>query len=106
MIQDSTKSSRNKFGHGIESIIDLIFCNALNKSSNAKSAMLPYTNHNIVCITKYMCCCWGLVYIEDDLASAVDCFTKLFIDVFEHHANVYSKPNNHPALTNNKEAIS
>ena len=39
---------------GIEqSIIELTFCNTPNECSNAKSALLSWTNHNIVSITKY-----------------------------------------------------
>lgn len=31
---------------------------------------------------------WDLVYLEDDLDSAVDCFTKLITDDFEHYATI------------------
>ena len=53
MVHNGSRSSRNKFGHRTESIIDLIFCNGLHKGLNAKSALLSWTDHNIVCITKY-----------------------------------------------------
>lgn len=39
MVQDSTRSSRNKFWHKTDSIIDLIFCNAPSACSNAKSTV-------------------------------------------------------------------
>lgn len=47
---------------------------------------------------------WDLVYLEDDLDSAVDCFTKLIRDVFEHHATInkiHFKPYHPPGLTRN-----
>lgn len=116
MVQDVTRSSRNKFGHKTESIIDLIFSNDPNKCSNAKSALVSWTDHNIVYITKYTkvpkrpprvivkrsfkkfvledyqgdlaAVPWDLVYLEDDLDCAVDCFTKLFTNVIELHAPI------------------
>ncbi len=53
MVQDSTRSSRNKFGSRTESSIDLIIRNTPNKCSNAKLIQLAWTDHNIVYITKY-----------------------------------------------------
>lgn len=116
MVNEITRSARNKYGQKTESTIDLIFCNVPGKCSNAKSVLLSWTDHNIVSITKHTkvpkrppritirrsfkhfnldnfqrdlaAIPWDIVYLEDDVDCAVNCFTKLFTDVVQCHAPI------------------
>ena len=107
-------TSATRFSTGnhekIETCIDLIF------SSEEYSISLGWTDHNIVTITKntrsprkplrivvkrsfkslnqyefqndLAVVPGALVYLEDNLDHATECFTQLLIEVMEHHAPV------------------